>query len=117
MIWKLQKYTCFEEFGNAVSYARRKDDRDTNCAINCETMKLLSNEAYGKTLTNAAKHKNVPHVRCDKTSKLVNEPQFREIAKSADDIYEVEMSKNTVCWGLPLQIFVYQYAKLRMLKF
>lgn len=44
-----QPQTCFKQFGDTVSEARRAGDFDVNCAIKSETMKLLGNLAYGKT--------------------------------------------------------------------
>ncbi|BFZ03070.1 hypothetical protein BsWGS_06109 [Bradybaena similaris] len=114
-----QPQTCFKKFGDTVSEARRDGDRDDACAIKSETMKLLGNAAYGKTLTNKAKHVNVAYAHGDKTGKLVNNPRFRKMHEIAPDIYEVETAKEKIRWDLPLQIgfFVYQYAKLRMLEF
>ncbi|BFZ06709.1 hypothetical protein BsWGS_09748 [Bradybaena similaris] len=111
--------TCFEQFGNKVSDARRDGDLDNNCTIKSETMKLLGNAAYGKTLTNKAKHVNVAYAHGNKTGKLVNNPRFKKMHEIAPDIYEVETAKEKIRWDLPLQIgfFVYQYAKLRMLEF
>ncbi len=50
---------CFEEFGNRVSQARRDGDSDPNKAIIADTMKLLGNSAYGKTVTDQLKHVKV----------------------------------------------------------
>lgn len=48
-----QSETCFGQFGkNKVSEAIRKGDHDDTHAIKSETMKLLGNAAYSKTLTN-----------------------------------------------------------------
>lgn len=66
-------------------------------------MKLLGNAAYGKTMTSKAKHVGT-YVCSDKTSQLVNETQLKKVTEIADDIYEVEMTKKTVRWDLPLKI-------------
>ena len=41
---------CFQRFGESVSAARRAGDADTDRAIIGDTMKLLGNSAYGKTV-------------------------------------------------------------------
>ena len=75
-----------------VSQARRDGDSAPDKAIIADTMKLLGNSAYGKTVTDQLKH---------------------------GVMYEADMFKSAINLTLPLQIdfFVYQYAKLRMLEF
>ena len=111
---------CFRPFGEAVSNARRDGDVDTSKGIIADTMKLLGNSAYGKTVTNQEKHMQVQVAHSDETaSRLVNLPNFRALHTLDENLYEVELNKKAVRLGLPLQIgfFVYQYAKLRMLQF
>ncbi|BFZ13860.1 hypothetical protein BsWGS_16899 [Bradybaena similaris] len=110
---------CFKQFGDTVTEARRDGDRDPSCAIKSETMKLLGNAAYGKTLTNKSKHLDVAYVRGEGTSKLINNPRFKKMTEVTNGVFEVETLKQKIRWDLPLQIgfFVYQYAKLRMLEF
>ena len=82
-------------------------------------MKLLGNSAYGKTITNKDRHRDVQFCDDDEAPKKVNEPQFQQLNVLSEDLYEVEMAKKKIKYDLPIQIsfFVYQYAKLRMLKF
>ena len=79
-IYQVVEYTskrCFEPFGNAVSDARRAGDRDPDQAIIADTMKLVGNSSYGKTITNQERHRNVEYCSEIKASQLVNEPYFR----------------------------------------
>ncbi|KAK7087561.1 hypothetical protein V1264_021595 [Littorina saxatilis] len=110
---------CFLEFGETVSSARRSGDKDPSKAILADTFKLLGNSAYGKTLTNIAKHRDVKYADKQKAEKLINDKRFRSLTELGEECIEVESSKATLKWNLPLQIglFVYQYAKLRMLQF
>ena len=110
---------CFREFGDAVSDARRKGDADPAKAIIADTMKLIGNSSYGKTITNKDMHTNVKVCNDEEASKYVNEPLFRDMDEIGQNLYEVSMAKKTIKQDLPLQIgfFVYQYAKLRMLEF
>ena len=110
---------CFEAFGHTVSDARRQGDHDSNQAILAETFKLLGNSAYGKTLTNVAKHRQIHYVGDAEVQKLINDGRFIKMTELEQGIYEIEMAKKKILWALPLQIgyFVYQYAKLRMLEF
>ncbi|KAJ8040703.1 hypothetical protein HOLleu_15076 [Holothuria leucospilota] len=110
---------CFKTFGDAVSDARREGDRDSSKAIIADTMKLIGNSSYGKTITNKEGHRNIHIVPEDKASRLINETTFRDLNEMSNGCYEVESAKPSIAMDLPIQIgfFVYQYAKLRMLEF
>ena len=110
---------CFQQFGDSVSAARRAGDADPDKAIIADTMKLLGNSAYGKTVTNVDRHRDIKYSTEVGTSALVNNKRFRQLDVVAEDAYEIEMNKSVVKYTLPLHIgfFVYQYAKLRMLQF
>ena len=110
---------CFRHFGESVSAARRAGDADPDKAIIADTMKLLGNSAYGKTVTNIDRHRNVRYCTEVGTSLLINNKRFRQLDVVTDDAYEITSNKSRVTYDLPLHIgfFVYQYAKLRMLQF
>ena len=110
---------CFQNFGDSVSAARRAGDTDPDKAIIADTMKLLGNSAYGKTVTNVDRHRDIKYSTEVGTSALVNNKRFRQLDVVAEDAYEVTSSKARVTYDLPHHIgfFVYQYAKLRMLEF
>ena len=110
---------CFRDFGESVSTARRNGDSDPDKAIIADTMKLLGNSAYGKTVTNVDRHRDIKYSTEVGTSALVNNKRFRQLDVVAEDAYEVTSSKARVTYDLPHHIgfFVYQYAKLRMLEF
>ena len=52
---------CFQNFGDSVSAARRAGDADPDKSIIADTMKLLGNSAYGKTVTNVDRHRKVTY--------------------------------------------------------
>ena len=110
---------CFRNVGESVSTARRNGDVDPEKAIIGDTMKLLGNLAYGKTVTNVDKHRDVRYCTEVGTSSCINNKRFRQLDVVAEDAYEVTSSKARVTYDLPHHIgfFVYQYAKLRMLEF
>ena len=110
---------CFRHFGESVSTARRNGDADPDKAIIADTMKLLGNSAYGKTVTNVDRHRNVKYCTEVGTSSHINNKRFRQLDVVAEDAYEVTSNKARVTYDLPHHIgfFVYQYAKLRMLEF
>ncbi|KXJ22829.1 Zinc finger and SCAN domain-containing protein 22 [Exaiptasia diaphana] len=121
-IYQVVEYTpkaCFKPFGEAVSDARRAGDADPNKAIIADTMKLVGNSSYGKTITDQERHREVKFCSDAKASRLVNDPFFRQIDEIDENTYEVQSSKKKINLNLPIQIgfFVYQYAKLRMLQF
>ena len=118
-IVEYHREACFRYFGESVSAARREGDADPDKAIIADTMKLLGNSAYGKTVTNIDRHRNVRYCTEVGTSLLINNKWFRQLDVVTDDAYEVTASKARLTYDLPLHIgfFVYQYAKLRMLQF
>ena len=110
---------CFQRFGESVSAARRAGDSDPEKAITADTMKLLGNSGYGKTVTNIDRHREDKYCTEVGTSALINNKRFRQLDVVSADACEIEMDKSVVKYDLPLHIgfFVYQYAKLRMLQF
>ena len=121
-VYQIVEYSpkpCFQQFGDSVSAARRAGDSDPDKAIIADTMKLLGNSAYGKTVTNVDRHRDIKYSTEVGTSALVNNKRFRQLDVVAEDAYEVTSSKARVTYDLPHHIgfFVYQYAKLRMLEF
>ena len=111
--------TCFKNFGDKVSEARRSGDTDPDKAILAASFKLFGNSAYGKTITNVEKHRQVLYCDNDTVNHQINKPLFSKLDVLGDNLYEVENLKGTVKFDLPLQIgfYVYNYAKLRMLQF
>ena len=121
-VYQIVEYSpkpCFQQFGDSVSAARRAGDSDPDKAIIADTMKLLGNSAYGKTVTNVDQHRDVRYCTEVGTSRLISNKRFRQLDVVTDDAYEVTSSKARVTYDLPHHIgfFVYQYAKLRMLEF
>ena len=118
-IVEYERKPCFRPFGDSVSAARRAGDADPDNAIIADTMKLLGNSAYGKTVTNVDRHRDIKYCTEVGTSACVNNKRFCQLDVVAEDAYEVTSNKARVTYDLPLHIgfFVYQYAKLRMLEF
>ncbi|KAJ8042582.1 hypothetical protein HOLleu_09367 [Holothuria leucospilota] len=109
----------FETFGEKVSAARREGDSDPSKSILADTMKLIGNSAYGKTVTKKENHLDVKVCTEDNVFQRVNDPFFKRLTPLGSGMYEVDLHKRVILVDLPLQIgfFVYQYAKLRMLQF
>ena len=121
-IYQTIEYTpqaCFKEFGDKVSTARRQGDMNQDSAIIADTMKLLGNSGYGKTITNLDKHREILYCDDKEAPEKINEAQFRKLNTLDEELYEVEMSKKKIKYNLPVAVgfFVYQYAKLKMLDF
>ena len=121
-VYEIVEYSrnnCFREFGESVSDARRAGDRDPSNSILADTMKLLGNSAYGKTVTNQQRHRVVKVADETDAPRFINDNHFRALDDLGGGVYEVELTKRVINLNLPIQIgfFVYQYAKLRMLEF
>ena len=67
---------CFRRFGESVSAARREADEDPDKAIIADTMKLLGNSGYAKTVTNVDRHRYVKYCTEICTSALINNKVF-----------------------------------------
>jgi hypothetical protein len=112
--------SCFNEFADEVSDARRNGDKHPNKKIISDTMKLLGNASYGSLLMNQEKFQNVTYVKGPREAGMqVNDSRFRSLTELDDDVYEVTKGKKSIVLSLPTQLgfFVLQYAKLRMLQF
>ena len=118
-IVEYHREASFRQFGESVSAARREGDTDPNKAIIADTIKLLGNSAYGKTVTSVDRHRNVAYCTEVATSACINNKRFRQLDVVTDNAYEITSNKSRLMYDLPLHIgfFVYQYAKLRMLQF
>ena len=121
-VYQTIEYTpqaCFKEFGEKVSDARRKGDQSSDYAIIADTMKLLGNSGYGKTITNKDRHRQIYYCDDKEAPSKINELRFRQLNTLDDELYEVETAKKKITYDLPEHIgfFVYQYAKLKMLEF
>ena len=92
---RIYAQTCFEPFGDAVSDARRAGDRDPDQAIIADTMKLVGNSCYGKTITNKERHHKVQYCFTIKACQQVNEPYFCALSPIDNDTFEVEPCKKT----------------------
>ena len=97
---------CFRRFGDAVSTARREGDVHAHKTIIADTMKLLGNTGYVNYCTEKV------------ASRMVNDRRFRQLDIVLDDAFEIDMSKRTVTYALPIHVgfFVLQYAKMRILQ-
>ena len=110
---------CFRRFGDAVSTARREGDVHSHKAIIADTMNMLGNSGYGKTITNVDQHRDVNYCTEKAESLMVNDGGFRQLDVVVDDAYEAEMNKKTVTYTLPVHVgfFVLHYVKMHMLQF
>ena len=88
-----ERKPCFRNFGESVSTARRNGDYDPEKAIIADTMKLLGNSGYGKTVTNVDRHRNVTYSTEVGTSLLINNKRFCQLDVVAEDAYEVTSNK------------------------
>jgi hypothetical protein len=111
---------CFSEFVNNVSSARREGDLNPDKSVIADTFKLIGNSAFGSTIQNKLRHKDISYVKgFEEASKAINTPLFDKLSEISRDYYEIEKFKRKYQLNLPIQVgyFILQYAKLRMLQF
>ena len=103
----------------AISNGHRAGDVDESMAIIGETMKLIGNVVYGRTVMDKEKHTTSSVCGLDKISKRMNDPHFKHLEELSDNRFEVMAGKHKIIMDTPIQIgcAVYQLAKLRMLQF
>ena len=109
--------SCFKQFHDKVSDARRAGDVHEDQSIIADTMKLIGNSGFGSMIMDQEKHQKVIYVRGDKDIQMkVNDPHFKKLTEFSEDFCEVEMSKSKQILNLPIQIgySILQYAKLKM---
>jgi hypothetical protein len=110
---------CFKGIADDISNTRRAGDVDESMAIIAETMKLIGNALYGRTVMDKEKHTTTSFCGLDKISKRINDPHFKDLEELSDNRFEVMAGKHKIIMDTPIQIgcAVYQLAKLRMLQF
>ena len=110
--------TCFAQFREEVSEARRKGDVSPDQLLLGDTMKLLGNSAYGSMIMNQEKHQKIEYVKGKDIALKVNMPTFKKLEDLGDGFAEVELVKARQKLNLPIQIgyAILQYAKLKMLE-
>jgi hypothetical protein len=110
---------CFKGIADNIANARRAGDVDEDMAIIAETMKLIGNALYGRTVMDKEKHTTTSFCGLDKISKRINDPHFKDLEELSDNRFEVMAGKHKIIMDTPIQIgcAVYQLAKLRMLQF
>ena len=113
-------YNCFNSFAESVCDTRRQADCDDSKKIIAETAKLCGNVIYGATITDKERFTNVKYVTdISSASKLVNSKHFIDMDELADDVFEIQLSKQRIKLDTPIVIgfSILQLAKLRMLQF
>ena len=95
-IIEFQLNPCFRRFGESASTARREGDSDPNKTIIADTMKLLGNSGYGKTVTDVDRLRDVQYYTDVGASMLINNRRFRQLDVVVDNAYEVKMEKKAI---------------------
>jgi hypothetical protein len=120
-VYQVLQYTpvaCFRDFGEEVTTARRLGDQGSD-PVTADTMKLLGNCGYGKTVTNKDHFTRLTVCTDKQAMNKINGKWFKNLATLDNDLHEVEEHNARIVQDLPQQIgfFVYNYAKLHMLRF
>ena len=70
-----------------------------------DLFKLMNNSAFGKTMENIRKHRDVKLVTTDKKrSKLVSEPNYHSINLISEDLSIIDMQKTKVKMNKPIYL-------------
>ena len=110
---------CFRGFGDFVSNARREGDRGGSAVV-AETAKTVGNAGYGCFIMDSSRHLDIKYEEDHvKVARTINSYWFRDLEEIDNGVYALKSAKKRIKMNLPIQtgFFVYQYAKLRMLKF
>ena len=84
-----------------------------------DTWKLIGNSVYSSSLLRKERYKTISYHNQSTVDKAINSPRFVNLDLVDNDLYEVKSLKKPVTFDLPLQIglYVYSWAKLKMLEF
>ena len=70
---------CFKGFVDRATEARRAGDKNSNTSLLSETMKLISNSAFGSTTMDKFNFSDICYVNGSTSAKIeVNKPQFKK---------------------------------------
>ncbi len=70
---------CFKGIVDDITNTRRTGDVDEDMTIIAETMKLIGNALYGRTVMDKEKHTTTTLCGLDKISKRINDPHFKDL--------------------------------------
>ena len=118
-VLQYRPFKVYEKFKDVVIKARQKATLNPAKAVLAKTYKLLGNTFFGKTASNVYKYKQHTIVNREKAERLMNNIRFSAIDEINENTYEVMMQQRTIRENLPLIIayFVYNYAKLNLLRY
>jgi hypothetical protein len=80
---------CFKGIPDDITNVRRAGDVDEDMTIIAETMKLIGNTLYGRTVMDKEKHTTTTCCGLDKISKRINDPHFKDLEELNDNRFEV----------------------------
>ena len=99
-VYQLVEYTprqAFATFGQSVSNARRQGDKHPDLELLASTSKLVGNSAYGKTITNKERHRQVKYYsEGAELSERIRSIKFASMEEIGDDLYELVTHKKKV---------------------
>ena len=99
-VYQLVEYRprcAFAPFGESVSDARRRGDQDPDLELLATTSKLVGNSAYGKTITNKERHRQVTYVDgIEEASARIRSVKFTSMDEIDEDFFEMTSHKPTV---------------------
>ena len=109
----------FEKFALYVCDGRRGGDVDSSRKMLVDTWKLIGNSGYSASLVRKDRYKNISYHDQSTVDKAINSPRFVNLVLVDNDLYEVKSLKKHVTFDFLIQIgmFVYSWAKLKMLEF
>ena len=109
----------FEKFALDVSNGRRGGDVNFSRRILADTWKLIGNSGYSSSLLRKDRFRKISYHDQFTVDKAINSPRFVNLDVVDSDLYEVKSLKKHVTFDLPFQLgmFVYSWAKLKMLEF
>ena len=97
--------SCFKNFVEKCTDARRQSDRDSSLALLGDTFKILLNAAYGSSLLNKENFSDTSYMRGHASLKIqVNKPEFQKATLLTDEIYELQKGKRRLTLDIPIHI-------------
>jgi hypothetical protein len=115
-----ERATPFKNFVNEVCDARRAADKDPSKAIIAETMKLLGNSSFGRTILDKTRFNDIKYKNNENDIlKSINSSYFKDLNEINENCCEITSQKKKITMDIPIQIgsAIFGLAKLRILEF
>ena len=109
----------FKTFADKIVSVRREAEKIDAQKPIANSMKLVGNTPYGKSISNVDNYSSVSFVNKKKAQQQITKVGFKHLTELGPDLYELDTMKTNLKYILPTSfgVYVYSNAKLRLIKY